>query len=544
MSFANAITLAAWTATLSAPQDFEHDVLPRLTRAGCNTGACHGAALGQDGFKLSLLGHDPEADFAAIARQFRGRRVDLREPTESLILQKATATIPHNGGKRLTEDSYRAVLEWIQAGAKPPARTLRLVDVTTKGLSVTANYSDGTTRDVTALALFDSLDDSIAEPDGRVKRAGETSIMVRYGGFVRTVRVGKPFGSSAGFEPANFIDEHVSARLVRLGLPAAPEADDERFRRRLWLDIGGKLPGEGDPFDRESWAAWLSDALGVPVKWGIPYDELAREILTAKGRSPYAPLYGDGAAERVAQRFLGRRIQCAQCHNHPFERFTQRDYYGFAAFFARVENRRGEIVETDRGETLFRRQVVEPAFPGGEKASGDRRAAVADWIVKQPDFARAIVNRLWAHFFGRGLVDPVDDLRESNPPSNPELLDALARDLAEHGYDLEHTIRTIVASNAYRRNGEPRVPPPRTLRAMLRRATGADVEVPARMSLEQVLALLNDVPTDGAPADLDALFERTLSRPPTDEERRRCEGERPEDALWALINSKEFYFIR
>jgi hypothetical protein len=565
----------------SAP-DFALDVVPVLTRAGCNAGACHGAALGQAGFKLSLLGDNPEADYTAVARQYRGRRVNTADPAASLLLAKPARAVSHRGGKRFDVGSepYETIRRWIHAGAPPPRGAVRWVDLRVEpgaslspqtALRVTARSSDGAERDVTRLALFDSLDDSIAtvEEGGltRVLRPGETAIMIRYAGFVRVARVGLPHAATRWDEsPANFIDVHVNARLRRLGLAPGERAGDLRFRRRLWLDVVGRLPGEGDALESPAfeayWDAWLSDQLGTPVSASVPLDETVRGILTALGPTSHARFYGDTRdpkvlAEQAAQRLLGRRIQCAQCHNHPFESFTQDDYYGFTAFFARVTVENGTIALAPRGEATHprRRRIVAPAFPGGPTApaAADRREPLAEWMVRQPDFARSIVNRLWAHFFGAGIVEPADDLRVSNPPSNPELLDALAEDFVANGHDLMRTIRLIVGSNAYRRNGAPRVPPPEVLQAMIHEVTRVAVrDLPRELSLEQALHLLSEVrvPLAVLPErDVVAtLFLRALGRPPTAEERERfAEAETSSaaaaDLLWALVNSKEFYFI-
>lgn len=524
-------------APINPRLDFPTRVLPILTKAGCNAGACHGAATGQGAFRLSLLGYDPESDHQTITREFSGRRIDLSSPRDSLLLRKATRDVRHKGGMRIEDDSadHRTLADWIAAGAAytslgvPPDLRVTGVEVhpadallagpgKSARLKVTATLSDGTREDVTAHALYSSNDDATAEvaPDGlvTVRRRGATSVMVRYGGQVAAVRVASPLRDqeldpaafAGALAPRNFIDEKVWAELRRLRVPPSPPCDDAEFFRRASLDLTGRLPspqrvrqflkesstqekrdrviGEllaGDAF-ADLWTLRLADLLLIDSKrlgeaptrvyhtWlrqevarNTPFDKLARDLLTAEGdASRVGPanlhrLTEDprDMGEFVSGAFLGVQIACARCHAHPFAAWTQDDYYGFAAFFARTQREGVRVFIADRGEVQHPKtgKDVAPRVLAGAPAApdGDRRAALAAWVTapRNPHFARAAVNRVWRHLVGRGIVEPVDDLRVTNPPANPALLDALAADFVAGGYDLRRLIRTIVESRTY-----------------------------------------------------------------------------------------------
>lgn len=514
------------------PPEFVTGILPVLTKAGCNAGACHGAATGQGGMKLSLLGYDPPADFQAITREFAGRRIDLSEPADSLLLRKATRAVRHKGGMRIDDDSddYRTLADWIAAGVPYGRRDVRVVGVEARPddvllaregdavqLRVTATLSDGAREDVTRHALFGSNDDGTADVDAgglvTVRRRGQTAVVVRYGGQVAAVRVAAPLRGEpvdpAGFEPNNFIDELARAEFVRLRVPPSPPCDDAEFLRRATLDLTGRLPTPAAvrSFLKEPatvarrrqvvreltatggfvdvWSLWLSDLLqidsgrlGLPaarayhawvreqVARNTPYDQLVQALVTAGGDGSrvgpanFLRLADDprDLAEFVGGTFLGAQIACARCHAHPLAAWTRDDYHAFAAFFARTGREgavvfgrpRGEVQHPDTGRDL------PPKFLGGgpyvpHLPDGDRRNILAHWLTdpRNPAFARAAVNRVWKRMLGRGLVEPADDLRPTNPPTNPTLLDALAEAFVADGYDLRKLIETIAESRTY-----------------------------------------------------------------------------------------------
>jgi hypothetical protein len=516
---------------------FAHHTLPLLAKAGCSGGACHGSPHGKAGFRLSLFGLDPDFDRASIVREFRGRRVNLVHPDDSLLLRKPTMQIPHAGGRRLrTGDPLYSLLQaWIGQGCRqdsenvqctgievfpPEARVLRF-PANSQQFNVLAHFSDGSVRDVTPLAQFSLSDVNVAEvtPQGHVTglKRGETAVIVRYLEFIATplltfVRDIEGFQWQAPPAPT-YVDELVDEKLKQLQYLPSGLCSDEAFVRRVSLDVIGLLPTPDEArsfasdqspgkrsrridellerpefarFQAQKWgdllrlsrkqigvtsvfkySRWLSGAMSS----NMPYDRFARELLTASGStmtSPAGNYYRTAAdtldaMETTAQLFLGTRIQCAKCHNHPFERWTQNDYYGLAAFFNRIERRK-----TDRPEEVLlwasgtgeirhpaTGRVIQPWVPGDSElavdAIADRRQAFAAWLTSRdnPFFARVEVNRLWAQVMGRGIVEPFDDFRDSNPPSIAPLLDALAADFVEHGYDRKHVLRTILNSRSY-----------------------------------------------------------------------------------------------
>ena len=510
---------------------FATRILPLLTKAGCNAGACHGAATGQHGFKLSLLGYDPEQDYETITRELSGRRIDLGAPEQSLLLRKPTRQLDHEGGRRIPRDSqaYRTILDWIAGGAPYGSHDLRVTGIEvspaaavlqkpgqSRPLKVAARLSDGTDEDVTSLALYTSNDDGVADVDRdgvvTVKNRGLTAIMIRYSGQVAAARVGAPYQEAAfagSFPAQNFIDERVLEELKLLRIPPSPLCDDVSFLRRVHLDVAGRLPTPAEVkafvaepaaaakrervIDRllaspefvDFWTLKLADLLLINSKklgedgarayygWlrqqvanNARFDRVARELLTAHGDASrdgpvnFYRLTTDprDMGEFVSRALLGTRVACARCHNHPFDRWTQDDYYHFAAFFARTGFENQRLIQRPFGEVQHPRtgKDVMPQPLGSTRASagdgvGDRRAALADWLTgpENPLFARAVVNRVWKELLGRGIVEPVDDLRPTNPPSNPALLDALAADFVRQGYDLRKLIRTIVSSGTY-----------------------------------------------------------------------------------------------
>lgn len=604
--------------------DFENDVLPALSRAGCNTGECHGAALGQADFKLSLFGYDARADWEAIARELHARRIDVVDPEQSLLLRKASRQIYHGGGRRLAADSeaYALVREWIAEGApySTDDRSLTGIELTADdeqtALKVVARYDDGSWRDVTETAIYSSNDDSMVEvtESGELDRwrSGRTSVVARYGGAIEALTVTEAFGeASADFPVANFVDEYTRARFRELGLEPPLAVDDATFLRRVSLDLLGRLPSpeevlafESDPDaealvdralahadfaahwgyrlaelipERPGVATWLTRQLAADRGW----DEIVAEVVTSTGRHPGTALFGSNdpklMAESLAQGFLGQSIQCAQCHNHPFSTFSRADYFGLAAFFARVRSRDGEVELSTRGELRIpdSSDEVAPAFPGGDLAlfasSEDRREALAGWIVEQPDFARSLVNRVWDRMLGVGLVEPLDDLRPSNPGLDPDLLDALAEHLVASDYSLAELVGAIARSQTYRTSKAPRPMSAAVLHDALAQATGVEnaasavreptldsalIEVSGPRtrfegSLAQSLHLLESPELEQKLAampryDLDTLFLRVLGRHPSPAERELEPRSREEyeDLVWALVNSSEFLYVR
>ncbi len=527
----------AASALPSARTSFVNDVMPVLTKAACNSGPCHAkAGIGQNGFRLSVLGFDPGEDYDHIVKESRGRRISTAAPDQSLLLLKATARVAHGGGLRLapTSAEYQTIRRWIEEGVAPPsAAEPDIVSLTvepaaatvpmgaTPRLKVTATFSDGGSRDVTTLAVYESNDPARVEvdPNGTAhvqQLSGRATVMVRYQGVVGVVSFDVPSGPPSPMPaPRNFIDELVFENLTRLGIPLSPECDDGVFLRRLSLDITGTLPTtekaaeflashaadkrerlvdallqspEYADFFANKWAALLKNrrddtgdllanfAFHAWIRDGLlankPYDTVVRELLGATGNvvsSPPVAWYKrvkdpKEQIEDVAQLFLGVRLQCAQCHHHPFERWSQNDYYGMAAFFSQVDRKpssvRGEdLIFHKRGAAGFTnprtsspvRPVALGDSPETISPDEDPRLVLADWMAEpsNPFFSRVLVNRYWKHFFGRGLVEPEDDIRETNPPSNPRLLTALAKHFVDTKFDLKELVRTITSSRIY-----------------------------------------------------------------------------------------------
>jgi hypothetical protein len=536
--------LTCGSAALAEPPrhfNFENDIVPILSKFGCNTSGCHGKAEGQNGFKLSVFGFDPSADYAALTQEGRGRRVSPSVPERSLLLTKASGGIPHGGGVRIprTSDEYRTLHDWIETGIEfgsPDDPHVISIEVTprerelpigaSQALHVTATLSNGQFRDVTRHAKFQTNNEGLATVDERGlvtagKVSGEVAIMAAYLGQVDVFRALIPRTERIENYPAlpenNFIDTLVYRKLRKLQeLPSAP-ANEGDFMRRVFLDIIGTLPAadearaflKDDRPDRRSrlvdqlldrrefadfWALKWSDVLRVDrqvlghkrayayYRWirenlaaNTPYDRFCREIVGVEGpirENPAATFYkvvtkpGEMAGT-LSQVFLGVRIECAQCHHHPFDRWSQTDYFGMQAFFTQVSFKGPPADETllagnsaatvhpRTGEPVFAHALATDA-PKADPA-GDRRKLLAEWMTapENPWFARNFVNRAWAHFLGRGLVEPVDDVRLTNPPTNPELLDALARHFMETKFDFKQLIRTITASRVYQTAAAP-----------------------------------------------------------------------------------------
>ncbi len=524
-------------ATADPPISFRLDVMPVFMRAGCNTGSCHGAARGKDGFMLSLFGYDPEGDHFRLTRQAPGRRINLSLPEESLLVQKSVGSVPHTGGKRFDLESEYAdtLLRWHHAGVPNdpgPVPAVERVEIFPRGavldgegetqrMIVRAHYADGTDRDVTSLVAFLSNNDNSApiSSEGVVTAAaqGESFIMARFdthtvGVHFITLPKGLQF-EWGGAQPSNYVDEHMHEKFRKLRINPSNICTDEEFLRRVSLDIAGVLPtveeyerfmGDTDPLKREKlvdelldrkefvelwvmkWAEllmirttqqitykpmlryynWLQDKLAN----NVPIDKMVQELLGASGgtfenaATNYYQMETDPlkVSENVAQVFMGMRIQCAQCHNHPFDRWTMDDYYSFAAFFSQIGRKQGEdpretiVFNSGGGEVnhLVGGRVMAPKFLGGEvpDLSGkDRRVVMAQWLASKenPFFARNLTNIVWNHFFGKGIINEVDDVRVSNPPVNAELLDALAQKFTEYDYDFKRLVRDICTSRTY-----------------------------------------------------------------------------------------------
>ena len=523
---------------------FLYGTLAALSKQGCNAGACHGSPSGKGGFRLSLRAFDPVLDELTLIREDFGRRADVVSPDDSLLLLKPLMKVAHGGGRQIRKDdpSYQVLRDWISEGLQmdpeghakvvgidvyPPSGRVLKRPAHTQQLSVTARFSDGTTKDVTELAVYSSSDTEVAgvDADGLVvgENRGEAAIVVRYLEFIESTFLTfvKDIDGFTWNNPPvnNYVDTHVNAKLQQLKYLPSETCTDDEFIRRVYLDVIGVLPPV------EAVEAFLADAsetkravlidklLDQPehakfwaLKWGdllrltngqvgadgvhkyyrwlerafrdnMPYDEFARQLLTSTGSTltnPPANFYRtaddmNDCVETISQVFLGARLQCAKCHNHPFERWTQDNYYGMGAFFNRIQRKK-----TQRADELFvyvarsgevtqprTQQQMKPWLPGEGDVENpdeiDRRRTFAAWLTKpdNPFFGKIEVNRIWGHLLGRGIVDPVDDFRDTNPPSNAALLDALAKDFAENGYDRKHIVRTILNSRTYQASFRP-----------------------------------------------------------------------------------------
>ncbi|MDB5338608.1 MAG: Protein of unknown function (DUF1553)/Protein of unknown function [Planctomycetaceae bacterium] len=531
----------------SLPLHFTNDIIPLLTKAGCNSGGCHGKQSGQNGFKLSVFGNDALADYEALIHEGRGRRLFPAVPAQSLLLAKATNRVPHGGGRRLEEDSieYRRLLRWVVSGvpkgADDAVQVVRIevhpnqrvmTERSQQQLLVTAHYSDGTRRDVTHETLYSSNDETLAQvdPRGRIATtmlAGEAAIVARYREQVASSRVTVPLNKDlaipaelAKWNRSHFIDRLVADKWEQLHLFPSAEADDATFHRRVFLDLIGKLPTPAEvtsfltdtrsdkraqlvdrllsrPEYADYWALKWADLLRInredlgakpayqyhqwlrnALQQNQPYDQLLRELLTAQGnneRNGAVNFYTafptpNDLSIAVSQVFLGVRLECARCHHHPYEKWGQDDFYGLAAFFPKIQKKKGDGTELiffvgDKGDVKHPKTqaVVLPQVLLGEPKEStpqsDPRQILADWITapQNPFVARTLVNRVWAQLMGRGLVEPIDDMRETNPSTNEPLLRALAQDFVEHHYDMRQLIRTIVTSRVYGLSSQPNV---------------------------------------------------------------------------------------
>jgi hypothetical protein len=549
------VPVTAEKIDVDLPINFGNQIVPIFTKLGCNSGGCHGKASGQGGFKLSLLGFEPDFDYSALVKEARGRRLFPAAPEHSLLLLKATGAMAHGGGKRteVGSDEYKLMRRWIGAGTplgKPEDPTVAKITIypehrvmTRQGKQqfvVYAHYSDGYVEDVTRRAQYESNDTEVAVVDGTamvrtLAMTGESAIMARYQGNVSVFRATVPSDAKTPayqFAKQTLVDEFTHKKWQQLNLVPSELCTDEQFIRRVSVDVTGTLPtpqavmdfvADKDAQKRDKlvdrlidtqeysyyfankWAdilhvkrrqqnnaaqgtfafhAWIREAMASDK----PYDEFAREILTATGdESKHAPTVWykelqqpNQFVDDTAQVFLGLRLACAQCHHHPYEKWGQDDYWGIAAFFGRVGRKAipvpGEVGRNNgQARTLLaiynkadgnvtnkrtnQAAIMKPldGEPMKLERGDDPRQKLVDWMAdpKNPFFARAVANRYWAHFFGRGIVDPLDDMRVTNPPSNPELLDALANDFVKNKYSLKNMVRTICKSRTYQLTAVP-----------------------------------------------------------------------------------------
>ncbi|MFN5960377.1 MAG: DUF1549 domain-containing protein, partial [Verrucomicrobiota bacterium] len=533
-------TLEVKAATTDRPVGFNLDVMPVFMRDNCNTGSCHGAARGQDGFRLSLFGFDPKGDHFRLTQELSGRRINLSVPEESLLITKSINSVPHTGGKRMEADSpnYRTLVEWITNGTpyddEKTLPTVTSVDIFPKTVvlegegsqlqfTVRATYSDGHNRDITPLAVFISNNDPTAKvsKDGLVTAAkrGEAFVMARYDTFTVGSQVIVIPDALQYEKPKlaehNYIDALVHDKLHRLRILPSEVCDDATFIRRVFLDVVGLLPTEEEsakffadasPDKRtkliddllsrkeftEMWVMKWAELLQIRTNptnqvsykatllyynWlkerissNVPFNKIVQELLASNGgtftnpATNYFQIERDTlkVSENVAQVFMGMRLQCAQCHNHPFDRWTMNDYYGFASFFSQIGRKQAEdpretvVFNAGGGEVnhIVTKAPQKPKFLGAEEpdlTGKDRRAALVEWMAspRNPYFATNLSNIIWAHFFGVGIIDPVDDVRISNPASNPELLASLGSKLTEYNYDFKKLVRDICSSRTY-----------------------------------------------------------------------------------------------
>jgi len=519
-----------------APVSFRRDVVPVLSQAGCNMGACHGTPTGKGGFKLSLRGYLPGQDFFTLTREAGGRRINPLAADTSLVLRKPLGEVDHEGGLRLVRGtkSHELLRDWIHEGAKddpdavaavkleilPSARVIHDVAKTQQTVA-RVHLANGTVRDVTPICYYNSSNPEIADVDAdgfvTFKSRGEVAIIAHYLDLVAIVRlthlVDVPGFKVAEVPTDNVIDKAVFAKLNRMRISPSESCTDREFIRRVSLDAIGVLPTPEEvnafladespdrrahlidrllarPEFHDFWTLKFADILRANgrliqtkgtfgfnrwiranLEQNVPMDQFVRELLTADGSSfqnPPANYYRisrdpENSTETTAQLFLGVRIQCAKCHNHPFEKWTQDDYYGFAAFFSRVRQKKGAspedevIFSASAGEVTqpSTGQVMKPKALGGpvleDPAEHDRRKALATWLTgpSNPFFAKSLTNRVWYHLMGRGIVEPVDDFRDSNPACNDELLDDLSAQFVQSNFDLKALIRSILNSRTY-----------------------------------------------------------------------------------------------
>lgn len=522
-------TFAAAQSQTPQPVSFHSEIVPLLTKAGCNAGACHGAAAGRGGFHLSLFGGSPSEDYHAIVNQLEGRRIHHRSPEQSLILRKPLGELDHGGDQVLVTDSleYDTLRTWLREGAVFDApRPLDDFRVLVEELgdlpvphyelkSLATLEGVRAPRDVTSFTQFTVIDpDSVELVTGsaevKLLRPGQHVIIARYLDRIQAITLTRPFPApvvTSRLSATNFIDREINQTLIELNLPAGTAIGDAEFLRRVTIDLTGRLP---EPEDVEAFMAsagidkrlrvvdrllssaafndywtlivsrWLrlhslpNDSQGADTfgQWirqsiaeGASWRDMTRQLLTATGDSHavgpanFCRMVGDprAHAEVVSEVFLGARMGCANCHDHPLDRWTQDDYHGLAAMLARIDRGR-QVQFTARGDVTNPKTSM-PArwrLPGTSFVEPNvvPTEALAQWMTgpDQTRLARSYVNRIWSEVFGRGLVEAVDDLRDTNPATHPKLLDELARQLVVHNYDLRCLLRWLVTTEAYARS--------------------------------------------------------------------------------------------
>ena len=546
------VSVAIKGTEIAQPINFANQISPVLTKLSCNSGGCHGKISGQNGFRLSLLGFEPELDYMTLLKESRGRRLMPASPDQSLFLLKGAGVVPHGGGKKMdvASEEYKLLRRWIAAGMpygqeKDPKVAkvsvfpeTRVVDRQSRQqLVVHAHYTDGTIEDVTRRAQYESNETEVATigEAGLVQTlsmTGQAAVMVRFNGNVATFRGVVPRPGDApkfDFPVQTIVDQHTASKWRELGISPSEMATDEQFLRRVYLDVTGTLPSvevvskfladksttkrdvlvdkllespEYSFYFANKWADvlrvkrrgqadrapgtfsfhdWIRDSVATDK----PYSEFVRDIVCAIGdetKSPATVWYKEVTTpeqfvDDVSQVFLGQRLACANCHHHPYEKWTQDDYWGIAAYFGRVgkktiptagrqnnnQSQKQSIYTKSSGSVTNKRtqRAADMKPLDGEAITvggdDDPRNLFVDWMVdpKNPFFAKAVANRYWAHFFGRGIVDPLDDMRATNPPSNPELLDELAKNLIDNKYSLKALIKTIVKSRTYQLSSVP-----------------------------------------------------------------------------------------
>ncbi|MEM7014469.1 MAG: DUF1549 domain-containing protein, partial [Verrucomicrobiota bacterium] len=622
------------------PISFANDVVPILTRNHCNAGACHAKATGQNGFQLSLLGYDPASDYDFLVRKSRGRRISTAAPETSLLLQKPSGDLPHEGGVRFERGTpdYEMIRRWIESGMTYEPEndpTVERIEVYPKRvvakpgaqqqLSVTAFFSNGESRDITRLAQFESNQPEMSEADGSglvslAEKNGTTSVMVRFQEHMDVFMAMIPHGHQVAElpQPTNFIDEHIFQQLQTLGLPPSRLSDDGAFVRRVTLGIAGRLPtleeteaflADKDPNKRAKkidallestdyadffagkWAGLLRNKVDRGSEWvardsyafhgwirssfnaNKPFDQFVGELVMASGKAIENPAVSwyrvikdrKAQMEDMAQVFLGVRMKCAQCHHHPYEKWSQDDYYSFAAFFSTVQRKNTrklpeeDVVFHNRKPAGMQNpasgETLKPKLLGADEflqlpVEIDPRRELASWIgaTDNPFFAKSVVNRYWKHFMGRGLVEPEDDIRPTNPATHPELFNELAASFTESGYDVKQLIRTICSSQTYQLssaanevNGDdeqnyarfyPRRQPAEVLLDSINDLTGAEESFAQMPQGARAISLPNEKGT------LQSEFLTMFGRPAMDT---ACECERSNDANLGqslhLINS-------
>lgn len=522
---------------------FVRDVMPTLSKLGCNAGTCHGSQDGKNGFKLSLRGYDAQFDFRALTDDLAGRRFNRTAPDHSLMLLKPSGGVPHVGGV-LThpgEPAYEMLRSWIASGVKLDLDSSRVTAIElfpknpqiplpgmTQQIRVVATYSDGAMRDVTADAFIESSLAEVVEADKQglitAVRRGEAAVLARFEGSYAATRI-IVMGDRSGYAwqetpENNYIDTLVYEKLRRVKVLPSGLCSDAEFIRRVSLDLTGLPPTPQEVYafladardtrtkrdelvDRligstdyvEHWTNKWADLLTVnrnflsekgawalrewirqAIASNMPYDKFAHTVLTGSGSTFENPaaaymrvLREPGpAVENSTQLFLAVRFNCNKCHDHPFERWTQNQYYQLAAYFAQVGRKPGPepqeeiIFDSGAGEVTHARTGVltPPAFPYQHDdlapAGTSRREQFAHWVAsaKNQYFAKSYVNRIWSYLLGLGIIDPIDDIRAGNPPSNPELLDRLTAEFISSGFNMQELLRVICKSRVYQHSIE------------------------------------------------------------------------------------------